>query len=412
MSDIIIKWNPETGQFDHSLPPAPLKNLIEWNEETGTFEHTGPKPIRCLHFEHGYEQAVNGPCCYQSIPGVSSFTEMQQHPVYLKIQSSFAQGEWPTNYCTACSDVEKLHTDQGYSKRQATEFHYRRYIRDNIDAYVPGELYFLTIDAGRYCNIQCRSCNPYNSSSWIPERIAMEPRVLYSLYPDNGKKVFDVTYYNNSIDDFSKLKHVNVLGGEPLYNSTTNEMLEKILEAAGPDVSISISTNGTVSYKNVPVLKKFNKVGLTFSIDATGPAFEFIRTGANWENVKQNIQDWVDLKGSSYAGVHPTYSVLNIFETVKLKQYFVEAQLNETNETTFLTYPDYLNYSILTERERIIVVDYLNQNNLSSAAKVVESYSYIPENRNRFFRFMNHTKEYHNLDWQTSLPELYNLMKP
>jgi len=223
-------------------------------------------------------------------------------------------------------------------------------------------------------------------------------------------KVQDVTRYDDTNDNFSKLKHVNVLGGEPLYNATTSDMLAKILETAGPEVSISISTNGTVSYKNVPILKKFNKVGLTFSIDATGPAFEFMRTGANWENVKQNIQDWVELKGNFYAGAHPTYSVLNIFEMIKLKQYFVDAQLNETNETTFLTHPEYLNYSVLTDKERIIVVDYLTQNNLNSAAKAVESYSYNPANRNTFFRFMSHTKEYHGLDWKDSLPELYNLM--
>ena len=89
---------------------------------------------------------------------------------------------------------------------------------------------------------------------------------------------------------------------------------------------------------------------------------------------------------------------------------YKESNIFETNETTFLHTPEYLNYSVLTDQERIIVGKYLINNGLTDAARSVESYSYNPDNRNIFFKYMTHTNEYHGMDWKDYLPELYNLM--
>ena len=77
---------------------------------------------------------------------------------------------------------------------------------------------------------------------------------------------------------------------------------------------------------------------------------------------------------------------------------------------SFLTAPEYLNYSVLTDQERQIVVQYLNDNNLTDVSKIVKGYSHSPDNRKTFLKYMDHTKGYHGLDWATSLPELYQLM--
>jgi organic radical activating enzyme len=358
-------------------------------------------PIKCLHFEHGYDQQVNGPCCYQSIPGVRSFSEMHQSPVYLEIKDSFARGQWPEKYCTKCRDVEQLHADKNYSKRLST-------LKDNknTDHWIPGKLYTMTVDTGSHCNIQCRMCSTAHSSSWKDETKVWYKKQYNETLLDKPMS-FEPNFYDDSQDDLSYLKSVNLIGGEPLYSADTSKMLEKILDMAGPDVCVSISTNGTVNYKNMPVLKKFKIINLVFSIDAVGKAFEFIRTGANWDTVDKNIHDWAKV---SPVLLHPTYSLMNIFEVSKLSQYMKQMDIKETVETNFLSYPEYLNYSVLTDQERDTVVNYLISNGFNHIANTVSAYTHNDKNRSNFFKFMLHTKEFHSLDWQEYLPELYNLM--
>jgi MoaA/NifB/PqqE/SkfB family radical SAM enzyme len=359
------------------------------------------EPIKCLYFEHGYDQQVNGPCCYQSIPGVHSFTEMHKSPVYLEIKDSFASGRWPEKYCTKCRDVEQLHVDKNYSKRLSIFKDHK-----NADHWIPDKLYIMTIDTGSHCNIQCRICSVKHSSSWKDETKVWYKKQYNAKQLDKPIS-FDPNFYDDAQDDLSYLKSVNLIGGEPLYGAETSMMLEKIFAAAGPNVYVSISTNGTVNYKNMPILKKFKNINLVFSIDAVGRAFEFIRTGANWDTVDKNIHDWAEVNPVL---LHPTYGLLNTFELVKLSQYMKQMNIAETAETNFLSYPEYLNYSVLTDQERETVIAYLISNGFDHIAKNAGEYTHNAKNRKNFFKYMEHTKEYYGLDWQEYLPELYNLM--
>ena len=363
--------------------------------------------IRCWHLEHAYNTQVGGPCCDQRIPGVSSFAEMHQHPVYLEIKQSFENGVWPENYCTSCRDSEQRHAGKPFSKRLSMV--HKLESHNDKD-----KLLDLTFDAGRYCNIQCRTCTPASSSSWLAESRRLlglkipfaDPELLRSLRYKNIK-VWPTTDYNE--DDLSALLYVDILGGEPLYNPSITDFLSRLLDQAGPDCSISITTNGTVSYKNVLILKQFNKVVLNLSLDATDKAAEFIRTGCRWSTIKDNILEYKS-KGINIAGYHPTYSVLNLYEISALRNFCAGHNLQETTETVFVSSPAYLNYSVLLDTEKAKVIPYLKENKLDFIVDQILQTEFVPANRDNFFKFVQHTKEYHGMDWQEYLPELYKLM--
>ena len=331
---------------------------------------------------------------------------MRQSPIYKEIQESFQQGAWPENYCTKCRDLEATYPDQRYSKRLANINNLQLYNNHH------GKLMDLVIDTGRLCNLQCRSCNPTLSSSWIVEAQRL-PKQLHQFDRSSNNlseiTVWPITEYKHQEDDFSNLIYVNIIGGEPLYNSASiNEYLEKILRLAGPNCRIELSTNGTVSYKTIPLLKEFNTVGITFSLDATELASEFIRTGSNWESVKNNILECKDF--GFLLGCHPTFSVLNMFNIADLRKFILEFDMIETKEVTFVKHPDFLSYKILTDQERIKASKYLEKNNLQFIKEQFDLNPYNPNSRKDFFTFMEHTKQYHNMDWQDYLPELYALM--
>ena len=371
-------------------------------------------PIRCWNFENAYDTQYNGPCCYQSIPGVSSFKQMHESPIYKEIQESFQQGAWPENYCTKCRDLEATYPDQRYSKRLANINNLQLYNNHH------GKLMDLVIDTGRLCNLQCRSCKPQLSSSWIAEaeelannsnKLKITPYLWIYDYNSPGtlSNVWPSNQYDLQDDDFSNLIYVNFQGGEPLYNvASINQYLEKILRDAGPNCEIFLSTNGTVSYKTVPLLKEFKKVGLSFSLDATGLASDFIRTGSNWEVIKNNVLECKEI--GFVVAAHPAFSVMNIFSIVELRKFIQEHGIYESKEIAFVKYPSFLSYDVLTNEEKVIAMDYLEKNDLRFLKDQIEASAYNSESRERFFEFMEHTKKYHDMDWKDYLPELYQLM--
>jgi organic radical activating enzyme len=366
------------------------------------------EPIRCWHFEHAYNAQVGGPCCDQRIPGVTNFAQMHSHPIYTEIKKNFDNGVWPQDYCNSCRDVEQTHSTKSFSKRAGSLHKLTQH--QNLK----NQLLELTVDAGRYCNIQCRTCTPVNSSSWIAEaRQLVEINIPFAdTYV--GRKIIrkniKIWPNNNYVeDDLSSVRYVDILGGEPLYNTSITEFLTRLLDQAGPNCSVYITTNGTVSYKNITILKEFQDAGLILSLDATQKAAEFIRTGCQWSTVKNNIMDYLS-NGITISGYHPTYSVLNLYEISALRNFCNEHGFAETTETVFVNNPKYLNYSVLTDTERTKIIPYLKEHNLDFVADQISQTEFNLVNRNNFFTFMKHTKSYHNMDWQDYLPELYQLM--
>ena len=81
-------------------------------------------------------------------------------------------------------------------------------------------------------------------------------------------------------------------------------------------------------------------------------------------------------------------------------------------EKGFVDHVPYLSFSVLNDREKVIVLDYLYKNNLMSIAERVQSSVYDPVDRQNFFDFMDHTYKFHGMFWGDYLPELYALLNP
>jgi hypothetical protein len=368
--------------------------------------------INCWYLDHAYDIQENGPCCFQRISGSNNYTSFHSSAQYAEIKNSFEQGQWPNNYCTRCRDAENQFIGDNQSKRQSALHEYKVY---NIDVDNPvKKLHSLTVDAGRYCNIQCRICNPYLSSSWVEESSE-----LFKKYPSaakwiinpehfpTGTKVYPSTKFNFD-DDISELKHVHFTGGEPLYSTDLNPIMDHILEKAGPNCLISIMTNGTLSYKSVRSLSKFKQVSIILSIDGVEKTAEFIRTGCDWATVDKNIKEYVEIGAN--LNYHPTYGVLNLFGVVELTEYATAMGIKTSSEKGFVDHLPHLSYSVLTDDEKTSVLEYLNSAQLTSIAERVQAAVYNPVDRQNFFDFMEHTRQFHGMFWGDYLPELYALM--
>ena len=365
------------------------------------------EPIKCFYLDHGYDTQQNGPCCYEHIPGKNSFHEMHQQLKYIEIKQAFDSGRWPEKYCSVCKNLEAGNNPEYKSKRQWGEHLYEQ------NKPVANKISELIVHTGTLCNLQCRSCSLYCSSSWKDENSKLPTIIQSAEEPGTNSGFYVPTITDFSQEDFSELKQVNLLGGEPLYGRQSFNILEKVYNEAGENCVIHFTTNGTFAIDPAafPWLHKFKSVNINISIDAVGAEAEFIRTGCQWDKVDKNVRNL--LSSGIITGqvkCSPTYSIMNIFSVSKLHNWINEISILKNTYVNFVTDPSYLSYSVLTDQEKELAAAKLTDSLGSFIIPRILSSTHAPDDRVKFFKFMEHTKQYHNMDWKDYLPELYTLM--
>lgn len=371
-------------------------------------------PITCAYLDHGYTTQTSGPCCHVPIPGVTNRAEMTRHPKFIEIRNSMNQGQWHPD-CHRCQSVEEenqTRDDQTLSQRQDLNRRHQQYRKlfPNKD-FTVDKLLYLTVDVGRACNIQCRSCGPYYSSKWIneyntlPEQLQFTKPLEINIWPSDN--------YAEDQDDFSNLVTVDILGGEPIYNIKSYGLLKRILDATKGQTNLHIITNGTllIDFEKYHWLLDFNHIAITVSIDGIGSTGEFIRTGSSWVDVRRNIQTYQQTSDRINVNAHITHSLLNIFEITKIRAWCTEWHVTPIKNLTIVQYPKHLTYSVLTDSEKADVVQRLTNTAADYLIPHIENSQHDSEARSNFFKLMEHTLEYHNLYWRDLIPELSTVIK-
>lgn len=199
----------------------------------------------------------------------------------------------------------------------------------------PG-IQFLDIRNSNQCNLKCRVCNPHFSNQWAKE-LKYETTLLNT----------DMTPWLDQLLT-ENLVEVYFCGGEPLIIKEHYQILEKLIHRGlSKKISLRYNTNCTVlNYKDKNIFElweNFDRVSLSVSIDAAGEELNYIRSGSNWQEIKQNIESIVERrKKISNLSINftPTVSLLNIWFLPELYSY--AQSLGIKVGLNILTGPDYL----------------------------------------------------------------------
>lgn len=133
------------------------------------------------------------------------------------------------------------------------------------------------LNCGLLCNIRCFMCSQQ-----------VEREINKTLLPYN--LINDLTPY------LPYANEICFIGGEPFLLPNVRYFLETITN--NPDLSnlkVSMVSNGTLIHKHLDLLKKIKRLNISFSIDATGDAYESIRIGAKWDDVQRNVLNLIDI---------------------------------------------------------------------------------------------------------------------
>ena len=220
------------------------------------------------------------------------------------LRSDFLEGKKP-KMCRRCWAEE----DSGRtSKRQNTIKRLEHMINDT-EAWTPyaKELMFLDLKLGNICNLKCRICGPWSSSSIASEEVMLlDKDKRKGTYPHTmlqkgawprKSETFWEELYNNS----SNITYLEFTGGEPFMIKEHFEYLEYLVNAGlAGNIEIHYNTNGTQwPEDHLHLWEKFKHVEIAVSIDNLGKRFEYERSGASWFDVTTNMGKLFELRKNS-----------------------------------------------------------------------------------------------------------------
>jgi len=225
----------------------------------------------------------------------STFNDIQNSQHMVALRQEFLDGKQPQT-CRRCWQEERSGRT---SKRMHTLDRLKHWIDDQPWTVDARPLMFLDLKLGNICNLKCRICGSWSSSTFATEEIN------FIIDREEKKKSFhyqmlrDGAWPRNS-DNFwyqldammSEVRYIEFTGGEPFMIREHFDLLRRLVDRGyAHQIEIHYNTNGTQYPEEAEdIWRHFGHVEIAFSIDDVGERFEYQRTNAGWAEVNQNIE--------------------------------------------------------------------------------------------------------------------------
>jgi len=226
------------------------------------------------------------PCGYSAFKsirplGSSTITREFNGEVFRTVRREFLSGQWPKN-CDRCKYMEQ--TESTPSKRAMEKARYpelaaliARTSSDGSVKHFPEE---IDIRLGSVCNLKCIHCGVGNSSKWLEDEELIGKYQNTISPPVNNRWVdHETPMWKELFEHLPVIRKFNFVGGEPFASRQHGRFIERVSRTPfARQISLHYVTNGTLlSEAQMAVLKKFKRVTINISLDATGPVLEFFR---------------------------------------------------------------------------------------------------------------------------------------
>lgn len=161
------------------------------------------------------------------------------------------------------------------------------------DPLSPIENINLEIVLGNTCDMACRYCQPYYSSTWAHRLGA------YQHSKEGRAAVHNAPEYERILNEFyawldrTPLKKVIISGGEPLIMESFYQLLENV-KFTNTKIQINTNLNTPAAYlpRALAAINQLhsngNQVIMRLSLDGIGSKQEWQRQGSSWETIKNN----------------------------------------------------------------------------------------------------------------------------
>jgi len=267
--------------------------------------------------------------------GKTSIQQARDSEQMTQLRQEFLNGKQPAT-CKKCWSVED---SGGKSKREYTLDRLEHMGITDEWSSDSKPLMFVDFKLGNICNLKCRICGSWSSSSYATEEMQQYPASeRKSSFPykmiEHGRWPREKpTFWQEMADNIDNIRYLEFTGGEPFMIKEHFEFLQTLIDqGVAGDIEIHYNTNGTHYPKNASdIWKHFKLVEIAFSIDDVGDRFEYQRKNAEWDLVNANIQKFKELKqelGNIVLQCCSTVNVFNVFYLEELSEWIDEQEFD------------------------------------------------------------------------------------
>ena len=179
------------------------------------------------------------------------------------------------------------------------------------------------------CNMSCRTCGGWFSSSWYQEETDLFGPRDYPQFMYAGKDKDDM--WNQMQEHIPYLEQIYFAGGEPLIMEEHYKVLQELVRREMFGVRLQYNTNfSRLTLKDENVLdywKLFESVSIGASLDAMGPRAEYIRKGTKWDQIVRNREQMLEICPNVDFYVSSTVSIYNVLHVMDFHRDWVERGL-------------------------------------------------------------------------------------
>jgi MoaA/NifB/PqqE/SkfB family radical SAM enzyme len=296
----------------------------------------------------------------------ASFDGIQSSAYMKNLRQEFLDQKQPTTCCKCWQEERSGRT----SKRMHTLDRLKHVIPDRIWSVDSRPLIFLDLKLGNICNLKCRICGSWSSSTFATEELANldsnEDRkanhhyhmLRQGAWPRENKKFWQ------EIDQVvDQIRYIEFTGGEPFMIQEHFDMLQGIVDRGiAHQVEIHYNTNGTQWPQQAEnIWQYFKHVEVAFSIDDVGARFEYQRNNAVWSQVCENIEQFRNMRERLLNMTLQVCCTVNVFNVLYLEQV---AKWVDQHDFDFVYWnimhdAEYFSISSLPESSKITIAEHL-----------------------------------------------------
>lgn len=378
------------------------------------------------------------PCCmaYEEITDATgekydlnkhTLSEIYNSEYMQKLRQQFRAGEKPAT-CNRCWEEEAAGRS---SKRIHTHTRLKEWLPEvDWQNDTPDQLWFIDLKLGNICNLACRICGSWSSSTWGTEELAYMPRdfdkkthLAYTFLKQGQWPRKSTVFWDNLKTLLPHIRYFEFTGGEPWMIPEHWEFLTYAVQSGeSSHIDIHYNTNATQmpTIPQVELFKDFGRVDIAFSIDNVGDRFEYERYGAKWDRAN-DIIDTIHHRQKHYANNITTQLcfTINIQNVYYLDELIAWAETKGFGDIYFnmMHSPNHMSVQYMTPEANELVLNKLKttfwsnnhyQREYDALIKFIEA---GPGSDGGEFLFkMKQTDEYRKQNFTNTHPEIARAM--
>jgi MoaA/NifB/PqqE/SkfB family radical SAM enzyme len=236
-----------------------------------------------------------------------------------KLRQEFLDGKKPQT-CRKCWNEERSGRT---SKRMHTINRLEHIVTDTEWTADAKPLVFIDFKLGNICNLKCRICGSWSSSTFAAEEVRFEGKdsFHYQMLKDGAWPRRNQRFWQDIDSLMDQVRYLEFTGGEPFMIQEHFDLLQRMVDnGIAHNVEIHYNTNGTHYPENAEeIWKHFKTVEVAFSIDDVDERFEYQRANAIWSEVNTNMDRFEQLRDRNTNIQLQVCSTVNVFNVMYLE---------------------------------------------------------------------------------------------